>query len=202
MLYGAAHPYGRRPRGTVESVETIDAAALRRFHAERFRPAALSLVMVGDIEPGARSTRPARAFGDVERRRRLPPRVCARCRPRLARRVRVIPMMNKAQADIAYGFTSLRRSDPGVLRLLADEQHPRPVLDRRPARRQHPRAAGHGVLRVQRARRERHPRPADDPRRRQSRQRRSRGRVDRRGAADVCAARGRPSRRWPSRGST
>ena len=31
----------------------------------------------------------------------------------------------------------------------------RPVRDRRPARRQHPRAAGHGVLRVERARRER-----------------------------------------------
>jgi zinc protease len=28
------------------------------------------------------------------------------------RRVRVIPMMNKAQADIAYGFTTIRRSDP------------------------------------------------------------------------------------------
>ena len=38
-------------------------------------------------------------------------------------------MMNKAQADVAYGFTSIRRSDSGLLRILADEQHPRPVLD-------------------------------------------------------------------------
>src|SRR5207248_2676291 len=29
-----------------------------------------------------------------------------------ARRERVIPMMNKAQADIAYGFTTIVRSDP------------------------------------------------------------------------------------------
>src|SRR5258706_4834479 len=28
------------------------------------------------------------------------------------RRVRVIPMMNKAQADIAYGFTTILRADP------------------------------------------------------------------------------------------
>src|ERR1044071_9859734 len=28
------------------------------------------------------------------------------------RRPRVIPMMNKAQADIAYGFTTILRSDP------------------------------------------------------------------------------------------
>ena len=39
-------------------------------------------------------------------------RACAG-RPRAERRVRVIPMMNKAQTDIAYGFTSVRRSDPG-----------------------------------------------------------------------------------------
>ena len=50
-LYGATHPYGRRPRGTVESVEQIDDAALQRFHGERFRPASLSLVLVGDVEP-------------------------------------------------------------------------------------------------------------------------------------------------------
>jgi zinc protease len=28
------------------------------------------------------------------------------------RRVQVVPMMNKAQADVAYGFTSIRRVDP------------------------------------------------------------------------------------------
>ena len=58
--------------------------------------------------------------------------------------------MNKAQADIAYGFTTITRARSGVLRLLADEQRARAVRARRPARRQHPRAAGHGVLRVER----------------------------------------------------
>jgi zinc protease len=32
--------------------------------------------------------------------------------PARARRTRVIPMMNKAQADIAYGFTAITRNDP------------------------------------------------------------------------------------------
>jgi len=32
--------------------------------------------------------------------------------PASSRRVRVIPMMNKAQTDIAYAFISVRRSDP------------------------------------------------------------------------------------------
>jgi zinc protease len=36
----------------------------------------------------------------------------ARPAPATARRRVVIPMMNKAQADIAYGFTAIRRRDP------------------------------------------------------------------------------------------
>ena len=62
-LYGAAHPYGRRPRGSVESVGAIDSAALRRFHAERFSPGSLSLVMVGDIEPARAVDAAGTAFG-------------------------------------------------------------------------------------------------------------------------------------------
>jgi len=109
-LYGPSHGYGRRPRGTVDSVEVIDRDALQRFHTSRFGPGSLSLVIVGDIEP-VRAVEAARAaFGEwkapspgtVELPVTPPP---------LARRVRVVPMMNKAQADVAYGFTSIRRSD-------------------------------------------------------------------------------------------
>ena len=109
-LYGPSHGYGRRPRGTVDSVEAIDRDALQRFHTARFGPGSLSLVIVGDIEP-VRAVEAARgAFGEwkapspgtVELPVAPPP---------LARRVRVVPMMNKAQADVAYGFTSIRRSD-------------------------------------------------------------------------------------------
>jgi len=111
-LYGAAHPYGRRPRGSVESVETIDRAALLRFHAERFSPGSLSLVMVGDIEPARAIDAAGSAFGEWAAATPSAldvPEVA----PASSRRVRVIPMMNKAQTDIAYGFTSVRRSDPG-----------------------------------------------------------------------------------------
>jgi zinc protease len=110
-LYGASHPYGRRPRGTVDTVETIDEAALRAFHGERFRPASLSLVLVGDIDTGRAIDAAAHVFGEWTG----PPPAASNLReapPAVGRRVRVIPMMNKAQADIAYGFTSLRRSDP------------------------------------------------------------------------------------------
>jgi zinc protease len=109
-LYGADHAYGRRPRGTLESVDRITGADLRQFHRERFSPASLSLVLVGDMETGRTIDAATAAFagwtGQIPAPSRLPD-----ARPAAARRVRVVPMMNKAQADIAYGFTSVRRSD-------------------------------------------------------------------------------------------
>ena len=91
-------------------------------------------------------------------------------------------MMNKAQADVVYGFVGIRRSDPDYTAILGDEQRARPVRDWRPARRQHSRAAGHGVLRVQLARRDVRAGPVLDSRRRLGGQRRKDDRVDRRRA--------------------
>ena len=111
-LYGADHPYGRRPRGSVESVERIDSAALRRCHAERCSPGSLSLVLVGDIEPA----RAIDAAGNVLSEwatTAQPAFELPEIAPAPGRRVRTIPMMNKTQTDIAYGFTNVRRSDPG-----------------------------------------------------------------------------------------
>jgi zinc protease len=111
LLYGGLHPYGRRPRGTTASVERITRASLRQFHASQFRPGAMSLVMVGDVEPSRAIDAARRAFAawraPLATEPLLPPA------PRAdERRLRVIPMMNKAQADIAYGFITIVRSDP------------------------------------------------------------------------------------------
>lgn len=111
-LYGANHPYGRRPRGSVADVERIDAATLQAFHASRFLPPAVSLVIVGDVPPQHAIDTAADAFGGwspsaVLDRPPLPAPAAAS-----GRRRRVVPMMNKAQADIAYGFISILRSDP------------------------------------------------------------------------------------------
>jgi len=110
-VYGADHGYGRRPRGSVETVGAIDAGALRRFHRERVRPDAMSLVMVGDVDPQRAIDAARRAFGDWRGAPYAPVELSDGV-PASVRRMRAIPMMNKAQADIAYGFTSIRRSDP------------------------------------------------------------------------------------------
>jgi zinc protease len=111
MLYGESHPYGRPIRGTVATAEQIDREALRRFHREHVSPGALTLAIVGDVDPRRALDAASAAFGAwTSSSSRLPewPPVP----PASARRTRTIPMMNKSQTDIAYGFTAIARSDP------------------------------------------------------------------------------------------
>jgi zinc protease len=111
LLYGAGHPYGRRAKGSIETLERIDRQAIAGFHARCIRPAVLSLAVVGDVE-----TTRAIDFAAIEIEGwtgapagpiAVPP---AAARP--VRRVRTIPMPGKVQTDIAYGFTTIRRLDP------------------------------------------------------------------------------------------
>ena len=117
LLYGPEHPYGRRPRGMVSSVERIARSDLQDFHRERFVPPALSLVLVGDIDTARAIDGAGRVFGDWPAAAEgvtkpiVPSDLSVPASPK-TRRVSVMPMMNKVQADIAYGFTSVTRSDP------------------------------------------------------------------------------------------
>ncbi len=138
-------------RGRSHDLGRLDRDALVRFHAEHVRPAALSLVIVGDVEASTAFDRARSSLedwcGDPERAVVVPPPAMD-----AVRRIRQIPMAGKSQTDIAYGFTTISRLDPRYYCVLDAQQHPRAVRAWRTARRQHPRAAGDGVLRVQRVR--------------------------------------------------
>lgn len=118
MLFGADHPYGRPVRGTVESISRITRDDLLAYHRAHVTPAVMSLVLVGDVD-AARATEVAvRVFGDwtsavgpsagaAHEAPVVPPVITPASRQR-----RVVPMMNKAQADIAYGFPGIAINDP------------------------------------------------------------------------------------------
>ena len=111
LLYPAPHPYGRRSKGTAEVVESLTRERLLALHASRFAPSDMSVVIVGDVDERQAEAVVGSVFGDWKAA--TPPAVAAvRLRPATSRRRLVIPMMNKAQADIAYGFTTMVRSDP------------------------------------------------------------------------------------------
>ena len=111
MLYGPAHPYGRKAKGTSASLERIDRDAVVGFHGRYISPSALSLVIVGDVEaPQVFEDAASELHGwrhSVVLPGAVPPPPAG-----AARRIVTIPMPGKSQSDIAYGFTTISRLDP------------------------------------------------------------------------------------------
>jgi zinc protease len=111
LLFPSPHPYGIPLKGSAQVVEGLTRESLLALHRERFGPAALSLVVVGDVEARLAADVAARAFGgwstSVAPQASAAPVASSRERHRV-----VIPMMNKAQADVAYGFVTIGRNDP------------------------------------------------------------------------------------------
>lgn len=110
-LYGDTHPYGRRMRGTLDVVERITPADLQQFHARRFAPQLMSIALVGDLAPERAVAVTESVFGGWQKASFADVGIDGAPRAN-GRRVQVLPMMNKAQADVAYGFTAIRRQDP------------------------------------------------------------------------------------------
>ncbi|MGE3579624.1 MAG: M16 family metallopeptidase [Vicinamibacterales bacterium] len=110
LLY-PGHPYGTRPRGSVEDARRVTRADLRAFHDRHIGPAGCSLVVVGDVDRGAAVAAAARAF-DAWPSAVPVPQALPAVAPAAGRQRLVVPMPGKAQADIAYGFTTILRADP------------------------------------------------------------------------------------------
>ena len=111
MLYGASHPYGRKAKGTAASLERMNRDALAGFHGRYVRPGALSLAIVGEVEADEALDAASVAL-DGWRSTDAPLAVVPPAPAASARRVSSIAMPGKAQADIAYGFTTINRVDP------------------------------------------------------------------------------------------
>jgi zinc protease len=110
-MYGDDHPYGRKTKGTVEIVDSLTRDRLLALHAARFAPSETTLVIVGQINGSAAFAAARRVFGGWQAPRPASIALPAVGRP-ASRQRRVLEMMNKAQADIAYGFIAVTRSDP------------------------------------------------------------------------------------------
>jgi len=114
-LYGA-HPYARKLRGTVASLELIRRQDLVRFHQKGFDPSAITVVVVGDVAEDAAIAAITGQFGDwapaAKAGAEKPVLKVADAVAPTQRKLVPVPMMNKAQADVVYGFVGIRRSDP------------------------------------------------------------------------------------------
>ena len=114
-LYGS-HPYARKVRGSAATVESIRRQDLVRFYQKGFLPHTVTVVVVGDVEEEAAIAAIGKCFGDwkgdkaVDGAVAVPDAIAPG-----ARQLVTVPMMNKAQADLAYGFVGIRRADPGYI---------------------------------------------------------------------------------------
>jgi zinc protease len=110
-LYGVDHPYGRPLKGTVASLLQIERAELVDYHARCFRPSTVTVAVVGDVDPMTATALVEREFGAW--RGGMPGPAVVSPPPRAAaRHLAHLDMPGKAQADIAYGFTTISRLDP------------------------------------------------------------------------------------------
>ena len=98
LLYGADHPYGRPGKGTIETVERITRESLAAFHASRFAPSSLSLVVVGEVSQARAIDCASEVFDDWTAAepadRAVPPIESA-----ATRRQSFIPMPDKWRSD-------------------------------------------------------------------------------------------------------
>jgi zinc protease len=111
LLYPNGHPYGRPTKGSIEIVETLTRSDLVRQHAARFAPRELTAVVVGDVDVTHAREAAARVF-EGWKAPAPPSTAVPPVMPAVRRQRVVIPMMNKSQTDIAYGFTAITRRDP------------------------------------------------------------------------------------------
>jgi zinc protease len=116
-LYGD-HPYARKVRGTIAGLEAIRRQDLVRFHQKGFDPPIMTVVVVGDLVEEAALAAIAKLFGDWTPVTKPTDKPIVKVADPVApaeRRLVPVPMMNKAQADVVYGFLGVRRSDPDYL---------------------------------------------------------------------------------------
>ncbi len=111
LIYGPRHPYGRKAKGTAAAVERISRPDLLAFHDHWVRPSSLSLAIVGDVDPEAAIALAAAELDDWSAQPAEHVPVPAPDAP-AGRRISRVVMSGKSQADIAYGFNTIRRLDP------------------------------------------------------------------------------------------
>jgi zinc protease len=111
LLYPGGHPYGRPVKGELAGIEGMGRDRLVEFHATHADPDGTIAVVVGDVPATRALDVVTAAFGDWARAPRPPLQLPSLPRPDGRRRL-VMPMMSKAQVDIAYGFATVTRRDP------------------------------------------------------------------------------------------
>jgi len=134
LAYPHGHPFGRPPGGEEDTVQALTRDDLAACHARFYRPATLTLAIVGDVSLDEALAKVQRAFGAWQAPihydvcnvsgqavgvRPSPDIPAPAWRGEPVRRD--VPVPGKTQADIILGFPGLARHDPDFYALLVGD---------------------------------------------------------------------------------
>jgi predicted Zn-dependent peptidase len=112
LVFGA-HRYGTGAAGTMESLKGLTREDLQRFHASWYRPDNATLVVAGDVTPGAVLPQLEKALGAWRAPAAAPPAVALTApAPLKARTVYLVDKPGAAQSVIRIGAVGVARSTP------------------------------------------------------------------------------------------
>ncbi|HWP64609.1 MAG TPA: pitrilysin family protein [Candidatus Limnocylindria bacterium] len=114
LLYGA-HPYGRPPRGTPETLAEAGARDVSRFYSRWYHPNNIVISLVGDVRADRAIERLRAAFVDWPQRPDAVPVRSGPPAPLTGRRVLLVDKPDASQSQIRLGGVALRRADPDLL---------------------------------------------------------------------------------------
>jgi len=110
-LYGADSPYGHPITGTRERFKDITVADVQAFYKQRWNPAAMTLVVVGDFDPKLLRTKLDATLGAWK-----PTGLKQAAKPvvkpeKLTKRLLLVDRKDAAQSDVRIGLVGLDRKD-------------------------------------------------------------------------------------------
>ncbi len=106
------HPYGKRPTGTVETIDRITPADLEQFRTRTFARDNLKIVVVGDIDAASLGKLLDDVFGGLPAKAQLTP--VADVTPKNGGRVEIVDM-DVPQSVAVFGGAGLKRKDPDFM---------------------------------------------------------------------------------------
>lgn len=110
-LLGLDSAYGHPVNGVRDDVQGITVGDVQAFHREHWNPAAMTLVIAGDVEPRAIAARLDAALGSWRPKGARPPAPPVAAAARLTHRLLVVDRPGAAQSDVRIGRIGPDRHD-------------------------------------------------------------------------------------------
>jgi zinc protease len=112
VVYGGTHRYGTSAIGTTATLMGFTQQQLSAFHAERYRPASSTLIVVGDVTAATVLPLLENAFGGWTAQRTSVRAAVPAATPQRTREVTIVDMPGAEQSAIRVGTVGVARSTP------------------------------------------------------------------------------------------